>query len=219
MGSGLKSSAAAHKGSGLGLPLSRQLAILLDDKTWLESTLGESSTFYVEIPTAVKASAVAAEPTESEATILIIDDDEVSRHILRRTLVTLTSAQLFEASSLVEARRYLAASRPRIIFLDIVMPEENGLAFAEELRENEDTADLPTVRQLQTAQTRGRGLHPTPVPRLHQQGPGRRGRSACGFRARSSESGHERSSLIERGPLINHEKRPILYVDDTVEQR
>ncbi len=134
-----------HKGSGLGLPLSRQLAILLGGKTWLESTLGEGSTFYVEIPTAVKASAVAAEPTENEAMILIIDDDEVSRYILRRTLVTLTSARLFEASSLVEARRYLAAHRPRIIFLDIVMPEENGLAFAEELRENEDTADLPIV--------------------------------------------------------------------------
>ena len=134
-----------HKGSGLGLPLSRQLAVLLGGKTWLESTLGEGSTFYVEIPTAVQASAGAAEPIENEATILIIDDDEVSRYILRRTLVTLTSAKLLEASSLVEARRCLATYRPRIIFLDIVMPEENGLAFAEELRESEDMADLPIV--------------------------------------------------------------------------
>ena len=134
-----------HKGSGLGLPLSRQLAGLLGGKTWLESTLGEGSTFYVEIPTAVKPSAVGAEQIESEATILIIDDDEVSRYILRRTLVTLTSAKLLEASSLVEARRCLATYRPSIIFLDIVMPEENGLAFAEELRENPETADLPIV--------------------------------------------------------------------------
>lgn len=134
-----------HKGSGLGLPLSRQLAVLLGGKTWLESTLGEGSTFYVEIPTAVKESTVATEPAENEATILIIDDDEVSRYILRRTLVTLTSAKLLEASSLVEARKCLATYRPRLIFLDIVMPEENGLAFAEELRENEVTADLPIV--------------------------------------------------------------------------
>jgi signal transduction histidine kinase len=134
-----------HKGSGLGLPLSRQLAGLLGGKAWLESTLGEGSTFYVEIPTAVKASTGSAQPVENEATILIVDDDEVSRYILRRTLVTLTSAELIEASSLVEARRCLATYRPRVIFLDIVMPEENGLAFAEELRENEDTAELPIV--------------------------------------------------------------------------
>lgn len=134
-----------HKGSGLGLPLSRQLASLLGGKTWLESTVGEGSTFYVEIPTAVKSAAIAAEPREDEDTILIIDDDEVSRYILRRTLVTLTSAKLIEASSLVEARRCLATYRPRIIFLDIVMPEENGLAFAEELGENEATANIPIV--------------------------------------------------------------------------
>ncbi|HEY4009409.1 MAG TPA: ATP-binding protein [Acidobacteriaceae bacterium] len=134
-----------HKGSGLGLPLSRQLAGLLGGRTWLESTVGEGSTFYVEIPTAVKAAATATEPSQDQATVLIIDDDEVSRYILRRTLVTLTSAKLLEASSLVEARRWLAAHRPQIIFLDIVMPEENGLAFAEELRENEQTADLPIV--------------------------------------------------------------------------
>lgn len=134
-----------HKGSGLGLPLSRQLAVLLGGKTWLESTLGEGSTFYVEIPTAVKPSMTAAELRKNEEVVLIVDDDEVSRYILRRTLVTLTSAKLVEATSLVEARRCLAIYRPKVIFLDIVMPEENGLAFAEELRANEDTADLPIV--------------------------------------------------------------------------
>lgn len=134
-----------HKGSGLGLPLSRQLAVLLGGKTWLESSLGEGSTFYVEIPTAVKAAEVRPEPSSNESTILIVDDDEVSRYIVRRTLVTLTSAKLLEASSLVEARRVLALHRPNIIFLDIVMPDENGLAFAEEMRQNPDTADLPIV--------------------------------------------------------------------------
>ncbi len=134
-----------HKGSGLGLPLSRQLAVLLGGKTWLESTLGEGSTFFVEIPTVVKPPVTADELRKNEEIVLIVDDDEVSRYILRRTLVTLTSATLVEASSLVEARRCLAVYRPKVIFLDIVMPEENGLAFAEELRANEETADLPIV--------------------------------------------------------------------------
>lgn len=134
-----------HKGSGLGLPLSRQLATLLGGRTWVDSTPGEGSTFYVEIPTAVARSAEIKKTVDEEQTILLVDDDEVARYILRRNLVTLTSARLVEASSLVEARRCLATTRPRIVFLDIVMPEENGLDLAQELRSNAETADLPIV--------------------------------------------------------------------------
>lgn len=134
-----------HKGSGLGLPLARQLATLLGGTTWLESALGKGSTFYVEIPTAVAPTPEPVSPQEEEGTILIVDDDEVARYILRRNLITLTSARLLEASSVAEARRLLAAHRPKLVFLDIVMPEENGLAFAEELRLLPEMEDLPIV--------------------------------------------------------------------------
>lgn len=134
-----------HKGSGLGLPLARQLAALLGGTTWLESALGKGSTFYVEIPRAVAAADRSIVNVSPEQAILVIDDDEVSRYILRRNLVTLTSAKLVEAPSLTEARRYLANDRPRLIFLDIVLPEENGLVFAEELRNSASTVDIPIV--------------------------------------------------------------------------
>lgn len=134
-----------HKGSGLGLPLSRQLATLLGGSVWLESSLGQGSVFHVEIPTAVAVGAGVAKQARLPKTILIVDDDEVARYILRRNLVRLTSAELVEASSVVEARRCLATRHPTLVFLDIVMPEENGLAFAEELRLSPETVDLPVV--------------------------------------------------------------------------
>lgn len=134
-----------HKGSGLGLPLSRQLAGLLGGTVWLESTLGKGSAFYVEIPTAISASSESEKQERPSNSILIVDDDEVARYILRRNLVTLTSAELVEASSVVEARRSLLTRRPSVVFLDIVMPEENGLAFAEELRSSLDTVNVPVV--------------------------------------------------------------------------
>lgn len=133
-----------HKGSGLGLPLARQLATLLGGSVWLESTLGEGSAFYLEVPKAV-ASAETVELVEPAKAILIVDDDEVARYILRRNLVTLTSAELIEAGSIVDARRSLATFRPSLVFLDIVMPEENGLVFAGELRSAPGTAEIPIV--------------------------------------------------------------------------
>ena len=86
-----------------------------------------------------------AEQVRLDKTILIVDDDEVARYILRRNLVTLTSAKLVEASSIAEARRSVAGVRPSLVFLDIVMPEENGLTFAEELRSAPETANCPIV--------------------------------------------------------------------------
>jgi signal transduction histidine kinase len=133
-----------HKGSGLGLPLAKQLATLLGGSVWFESTLGEGSTFYLEMAKAV-ARAETVRPVEPAKTILIVDDDEVARYILRRNLVTLTSAELIEVSSVADARRSLTACHPSIIFLDIVMPEENGLAFAQELRSAPETEKTPIV--------------------------------------------------------------------------
>jgi signal transduction histidine kinase/ActR/RegA family two-component response regulator len=133
-----------HKGSGLGLPLAKQLATLLGGSVWLESKVGEGSAFYLEIPRAVVPSE-AIEIIEPAKTILVVDDDEVARYILRRNLITLTSAELVEAVSVADARRSLTVCHPSLILLDIVMPEENGLVFAEELRSAPETKNIPIV--------------------------------------------------------------------------
>ena len=39
-----------YRGTGLGLPLCRNLAMLLGGRIWLESELGKGSTFFVRIP-------------------------------------------------------------------------------------------------------------------------------------------------------------------------
>jgi signal transduction histidine kinase/CheY-like chemotaxis protein len=141
------------KGSGLGLPLSRSLAELLNGSVGFTSQVGAGSNFYVTLPALVPpAQSAAREQTESEpAHILIVDDDEVARYLLRRQLATLTSAPIEEATNGAEALDAIARSLPCLVFLDLVMPGINGSEVARKLRAQTRTAELPLV--LHTSKT------------------------------------------------------------------
>ena len=74
-----------HKGSGLGLPLSRSLAEVLGGSIHFTSTPGVGSTFYLTLP-AQPAERKGSDSNRRAASvhILMADDDEVARYLLRR---------------------------------------------------------------------------------------------------------------------------------------
>ena len=75
----------------------------------------------------------------TDATILLVDDDEPTRHILRRWLTHLqVRGQILEAADgqqaleLVEAHcRATSPSLPLLVLLDLSMPVMDGLEFLE----------------------------------------------------------------------------------------
>ncbi len=138
------------KGSGLGLPLSRSLAELLGGTIGFTSTPGEGSCFYVMLPALADGPSQGEAEAEPESNsqpqhILIVDDDEVARYLLRRQLGNLTSAPIEEAASGASALEAIAANPPRLAFLDLVMPGMNGHEVAKLLRSRPNTAQLPVV--------------------------------------------------------------------------
>jgi two-component system, NtrC family, response regulator AtoC len=66
-------------------------------------------------------------------TILIVDDDRQIRRVLTETLRSWNYAPL-EAGSLAEAREIFAAEDPRVILLDIDLPDGSGLDFLTEIK-------------------------------------------------------------------------------------
>jgi ribonuclease P protein subunit RPR2 len=74
--------------------------------------------------------------------ILVVDDDEGLRLLLRTTLED--EFALEEASSAEEARALLPAWRPAVVILDVALPGLDGLAFCRELA-TESLVEAPRV--------------------------------------------------------------------------
>ena len=126
-----------HKGSGLGLPLSKSLAELLGGHVHFTSTPGQGSTFHLTLPaldtssslTSASPSPLLSFPSEAEesavasavapSTILIADADEVARYLLRRILTLFTTATIHETSTPGQALSAIQNQKPALAFLDL----------------------------------------------------------------------------------------------------
>ena len=77
-------------------------------------------------------------------TILIVEDDEITRDMLRKSLET-NDFKVRAAVNGKEALEKVKDSKPGLILLDLMMPEMDGFEFAEKLRDNKDWLDIPVV--------------------------------------------------------------------------
>lgn len=140
---------AGVKGTGLGLPLSQRLAVLLGGNIAVQSRLGEGSVFSLAIPGMLGSDSIdtgqnpLAPRTRSER-ILIIDDDEMERYALRQYLASGT-CEVLEATGGYDGLRLARLHHPDFIFLDLAMPEIDGLEVLKLLRASEETRRIPVA--------------------------------------------------------------------------
>jgi signal transduction histidine kinase/DNA-binding response OmpR family regulator len=118
------------KGTGLGLPLCRNLAALLGGDVGVKSEPGHGSTFFVRIPLRYRASAAEVpvevaptEPAERGTLVLVVEDDEVTRMLYERYLRG-SGYRPVSVATLAAAREMMKASRPAAVVLDILLPGE-----------------------------------------------------------------------------------------------
>jgi DNA-binding response OmpR family regulator len=93
----------------------------------------------------------------SAASVLVVDDDEDIRALLR-TLLERTGAVVYEAPDGREGMREFHAHRPDLVILDVSMPELDGWEMLDRIR---DMSDVPVLMLTARADEleRVRGLH------------------------------------------------------------
>ena len=138
------------KGTGLGLPLSKQLAELLGGRVGLESTLGQGSVFSVTIPRLYRSTREAADWSQKwqiepgRTAVLVVEDDSADAFAFERILAP-SSYQPIVARTIEEAKEALERFRPAAVLLDVLLEGDESWRYLIELRQRETTADLPII--------------------------------------------------------------------------
>ncbi|MFV2007808.1 MAG: response regulator [Longimicrobiales bacterium] len=81
---------------------------------------------------------------DANTKVLVIEDDESTRDIVRRTLEGVGCTVVEAENGRVGLER-LDEDTPSLILLDLMMPELDGFGFLELLRARPDSADIPVV--------------------------------------------------------------------------
>ncbi|MEN0046688.1 MAG: ATP-binding protein [Bacteroidota bacterium] len=145
------------KGTGLGLPICKEIIEYHEGQLWAESAIGEGSTFYFSVPCVRSSNEEQEEHMEAEEKIIpkaaidssesyiLIVDDEVSIRSLMRQEISEFDYQIREASNGIEALELMKQQKPALIISDIVMPKMNGIELIKTIKADDDYKNIPIL--------------------------------------------------------------------------
>jgi signal transduction histidine kinase/CheY-like chemotaxis protein len=134
------------KGTGLGLPLSRSLAELLGGELAIESVLGQGSIFTLSIPPERGDPSRAQRSADgARKRVLLIDDDETFRYVMRQIITNEPRYEFIEAIDGDVGLKAAREQKPDVIILDLQMPTLDGFTVLQELNADSRTSVTPVI--------------------------------------------------------------------------
>ncbi len=151
----LGAEATGVEGTGLGLALSRHIIEAMGGAIGVESAVDTGSTFWIEIPLDAPANGPetkteAAEQAESnrnrrERSILYVDDNVANLKLIERILTRQKGVRLLAARQGSLGIALARDHQPRLILLDLHLPDMLGSDVLRELKTHPTTIDIPVV--------------------------------------------------------------------------
>ncbi|CAM0553402.1 Sensor histidine kinase RcsC [Vreelandella titanicae] len=126
-------------GTGLGLAICKRLSEAMQGRLGVKSQLGQGSTFWCELPL------IAADPVSrtlppspkrdfTGTTLLLVEDNAVNRKVAMGLLARL-GCDVVWAENGHDALAMAESQQVHLIFMDIQLPDMDGLAVTQRLRE------------------------------------------------------------------------------------
>jgi len=168
------------EGTGLGLTISQKIVALMGSQIQVDSSLGEGSRFWVDLP--LNVAAEWEHPSSNDQhkivgfqgeakTILIVDDKWENRSIVI-SLLESVGFRCLQANQGEEALAQMENYKPDLIITNIMMPVMDGLNLIKTVRHSSNWKDIPIIvssakvfatDQEQSLQVGGDAFLPKPV--------------------------------------------------------
>ncbi len=131
-------------GTGLGLSISKKIVELMNGNIQIKSKLNKGSQFIVTIPFKTEKHHTIENQTNNvdsnllkNKTILIADDNEENRLVAKEILLSYDNTiKIMEANDGNEVISLLFKNIPDILFIDLDMPNLNGIETTQQIRKN-----------------------------------------------------------------------------------